>query len=287
MPAPADSRSQLGRAAVAVWALAAVAVLVLLALWQRNGYWEYSDGVYALTARLVADGHGLYDEVAGAQPPPIYLVGATVLSVSDTLTALRVALAAVELATSALVLVAVWRLTRVRGAAVVAALLALVTPWALREHAQLLPETFAAPLLLAAALAAARSRVVAAGALAAMATAFKLAFALPALAILLLGVPRGGRVRGLAGFAATGAVAAAGCAGALWRRPRRRGGDRAARERDRRASPMSAACGRRAAGTCCRCSSAPRSPGRCGRGSPIPPCCGRSRRRRSAPCCCS
>ncbi len=235
VPAPADPRSSLGRAAVAVWAVAAAALLVLLALWQRNGYWEYSDGVYALTARLVADGHGLYDEVAAAQPPPIYLVAAGVLSVSDGLTALRASLAAVELATSALVLVAVWRLTRVRAAAVIAALLVLVTPWALREHAQLLPETFAAPLLLAAALAAGRSRCRtrrrAGGGGDGVQARVRAAGA---------GDPAGRRRArwtgaGVGGVRGDRCGAGAGLSGALWRRRRRGSGDGAAGERDRRA----------------------------------------------------
>jgi hypothetical protein len=210
VPSSARARPDaLGSVAVALWAVSAVVVLVALALWQRNGYWEYSDGVYALTARLLADGHDLYDEVTAAQPPPIYLFGAAVLTVSDSLTALRVALAAVELVTSGLVLAVVWRLTGSRPAAVVAALLALLTPWSLREHAQLLPETFAAPLLIGAALAAGRARTVAlAGLLAALATAFKLAFALPAL-VLLLAVPlRGDRLRALVAYAAGGLVLA-------------------------------------------------------------------------------
>ncbi|MDO8210771.1 hypothetical protein [Conexibacter sp. CPCC 206217] len=211
MPAAPSARVRgedaLGTVAVAVWALAAAVVLVLLGLWQDNGYWEYSDGVYALTARLVADGGDLYGEIAAAQPPPLYLAGAAVLSVSDTLTALRIAMAAVELVTSGLVLVAVWRLTGARWAAVVAALLALVTPWALREHAQLLPETFAAPLLLGAALAASRARTaLLAGVLAALATAFKLAFGLPALALLLAAASRAVRLRALLAFVATGIV---------------------------------------------------------------------------------
>lgn len=213
MPVAPSARARdgdaLGPAAVVAWALGAVVLLVLLALWQRNGYWEYSDGVYALTARLVADGGDLYGEIAAAQPPPIYLAGAAVLTVSDTLTALRAALAGVELVTSGLVLLAVWRLTGGRAVAVAAALLSLVTPWALREHAQLLPETFAAPLLLGAALAASRARtVVLAGALAALATAFKLAFGLPALALLLAAPLRGDRLRAVAAFAASGLVLA-------------------------------------------------------------------------------
>lgn len=196
----------LGTAAIALWAGAAIVLLVLLALWQQHGYWEYSDGVYALTARLLADGHGLYGEVAGAQPPPVYLFGAAVLTVSDTLTALRSALAAVELATSGLVLAIVWRLTGSRPGAVIAALLALLTPWSLREHAQLLPETLAAPLLLGAALALSRARtVVLGGVLAAVATACKLAFALPALALVGLGAAlRGDRLRALGAYVAAG-----------------------------------------------------------------------------------
>jgi hypothetical protein len=203
---PADA---LGTVAIVVWAVAAIVLLTLLALWQDNGYWEYSDGVYALTARLVANGGDLYGQIAGAQPPPIYLAGAAVLSVADSLTALRIALAGVELVTSGLVLIAVWRLTGVRGVAVAAALISLVTPWALREHAQLLPETFAAPLLLGAALAASRTRtVVLAGALAALATAFKLAFGLPALALLVAAPLRGDRLRALIAFVATGLLLA-------------------------------------------------------------------------------
>jgi hypothetical protein len=65
---------------------------------------------------------------------------------------------------------------------------ALLTPWALREHAQLVPETVAAPLLMGAALAASRRATAAlAGVLGAVAATFKLAFGLPALLIVLLG----------------------------------------------------------------------------------------------------
>ena len=71
-----------------------------------------------------------------------------------------------------------------RLSAAVAGLVALLTPWALREHAQLTPETFAAPLLIAAALAAAEERRSwAGGLLGSIAALFKLAFLLPAVAI--------------------------------------------------------------------------------------------------------
>ena len=144
-----------GRLLVA-WLVLAAAALAALAAWQGQGYWEYSDGVYSLSARQLLDGQALYRDFAAAQPPPLYLLGAGALALSDTPAAIRVLMALCEAATSLLVLVAVWRLTRRPGVALGAALACLVTPWALREHAQLLPETVAAPLLMGAALAAGR-----------------------------------------------------------------------------------------------------------------------------------
>lgn len=209
MPAP-DARppdARLGGAAIALWATLAVAVLAALRLWQGDAYWEYSDGVYALTARLLLDGASLYDQVAAAQPPPVYYAGAGILALGDDVGTLRIGLASVGLVTSALVLAIVWRLTRHRPIAVAAALAALLAPWAVREHAQLLPETFAAPLLLGAALAGSRPRTSAlAGVLGALAVSFKLAFVLPALAIVLAARARS---RALLGALAAGAVLAA------------------------------------------------------------------------------
>lgn len=197
----------LGVPALVAWAILAVVVSVLLRAWQANAYWEYSDGVYALTGRLVLDGASLYRDVAAAQPPPVYFAGAGLLGVfGDSVDGLRAGLSLVALATSLLVLMCVWRLTRSRTAAVVAGVLALVTPWALREHAQLVPETFAAPLLLGAALAASgpgRAAAAAAGALAALTVAFKLAFVLPALAVVLAARARG---RALLAFLVVGIV---------------------------------------------------------------------------------
>jgi len=191
---------------IAGWLALTALVLFALALWQGRSYWEYSDGVYSLSARYVLDGRSLYGDFAAAQPPSLFYVGAAVLAVDDSATAIRAAMAACKAAVSLLVLIAVWRLTRRRDAALAAALATLVTPWALREHAQLLPETLAAPVVMAAALSASRrSTAVLAGALGAIAATFKLAFVLPALAIVLLGR----HVRqGLIGFAVTGAVLA-------------------------------------------------------------------------------
>ena len=188
------------------WLMLAAAALVALALWQGQAYWEYSDGVYSLSARQLLEGQALYRDFAAAQPPPLYLIGAAALALSDSPPAIRVLMALCEAATSLLVLVAVWRLTRRPAAALCAALACLVTPWALREHAQLLPETVAAPLIMGAALAAAggtRGGAIATGVIGAVAVSFKVAFLLPALAIVLATRRRG---RALSAFAATGAV---------------------------------------------------------------------------------
>lgn len=201
-----------------VWLVLSALVLVALALWQGQGYWEYSDGVYSLSARYVLDGQSLYGDFAAAQPPPLYYAGAAVLAIDDSPSAIRAAMAACKLVVSVLVLIAVWRLTGRRDAALLAALASLVTPWAVREHAQFMPETLAAPLVMGAALAASRrTTTLVAGVLGALAAAFKLALVLPALAIVL--AARDVR-RGLIGFAATGTVLAVGSlalfGGDLW-----------------------------------------------------------------------
>lgn len=202
---PADART-VEPLLLICWLAPAALVLVALGLWQGHSYWEYSDGVYSLSARYVLDGHALYEDFAAAQPPSLFYVGAAVLAIDDSVTAIRVAMAACKAAVSLLVLVAVWRLTRRRDAALLAALASLVTPWTLREHAQLLPETLGAPLVMGAALASSRRTTAAlAGVLGAVAATFKLALVLPALAIVLLGRHLH---RALIGFASTGALLA-------------------------------------------------------------------------------
>jgi hypothetical protein len=166
------------------WIGAGVLLLVLLAVWQGEAYVEYSDGVYAASARALVHGLVPYRDFAAAQPPGVFYAGAFLLELGDSVGGLRRGLAVVDLVTAALVLTAVWRLTGRRASAGLAGLAALLTPWALREHAQLLPETFAAPLLLGAALAARDKRSSwACGLLGAAAGVFKVAFLLPAIAI--------------------------------------------------------------------------------------------------------
>lgn len=163
-----------------------VVELVLLAVWQRNGYWEFSDGVYAQSAREFLQGLVPYRDFAAGQPPLVFLVGVVLLAVHDGLASLRAGAALADLVTAGLVGLCVWRLTGLRTVAVVTGLLSPLLPISLHEHAQFTPETFAAPLLLAGALLCARPHGAGVGGvLLAVAVMCKLAFALPALAIAL------------------------------------------------------------------------------------------------------
>lgn len=203
--------------------LLVVAVLVeaaLLALWQRNGYWEVSDGVYAATARAWLHGHGLYRDVAGAQPPPVYVTGLALLAVHDGLASLRAGLGLIDAVTALLTALCVWRLTGRRDATAVAGLGLPLLAITLHEHAQLVPETLAAPLLLGGALLCAGEdrRPAIGGALLAVAGFCKLAFLLPAAAIVLAGRRRWPALSGLiGGLAVLAAVSQLAFGGAVWR----------------------------------------------------------------------
>ena len=124
----------------------------LLFAWQGDAYVNYAEGVYLFSAQLVADGATPYEDFVAAHPPLLYYVGA--LAVGEP----RLLLALAPLATGAFVAVAVRRLTGAQGPAVTTGLVTLVTPWMLHEHATLMPESLGAPLVMGAALLAARER---------------------------------------------------------------------------------------------------------------------------------
>lgn len=167
--------------------LAGLLELGLLIAWQRDGYWGFSDGVYAMSAREILDGLTPYRSFAAAQPPPVFLVGALLLAVRDSPAALHVGLGLVDLITAGLVGVCVWRLERRRWLVLLAVLAAPLLPISLNSHAQLIPETIAAPLVLAGAMLCSRSDRQTWGAvLLALAIWCKVAFALPALAIMIV-----------------------------------------------------------------------------------------------------
>ncbi|MDX6650386.1 MAG: hypothetical protein QOJ97_2337 [Solirubrobacteraceae bacterium] len=206
-PAPAaGARPRFLGVGVAYAVLGALTCAALYA-WQGDGYWSYSDGVYAYTARALLHGANLYSDVAAAQPPPTFWAGALALLPGETIGTLRLGLALVTLASGALVAAAVWKLTARAGAAVAGGVASLLAPWAVREHALLTPETFAAPLLMGSALLGARTggAAVAAGALGAGAAAFKLTWLVPVAAIALVAADRR---RFVAGAVGAGAVLA-------------------------------------------------------------------------------
>lgn len=167
-----------------------------LELARGHSDWGPSEGVYAMSARLFAEGGDLYGELVASQPPWLYLFGAGALLVHDSLDFLRAACGVLTVATALLASEAVWRLTASRAAAVVAAPAVVLTPWAVHQHGLLLPEAIGAPLLLGAALAASRPAGARwAGIAAGVAPFVKLPFLLPAVAVLLFSADRTRAVR--------------------------------------------------------------------------------------------
>ncbi|HEX2103508.1 MAG TPA: hypothetical protein VHF51_07640 [Solirubrobacteraceae bacterium] len=163
----------------AAGAAAALAAVTLGGLHVARGldYWNYSEGVYALSSRLLLSGDDLYGDVVAAQPPWLFLVGAGVLWLGDSIDVLRLGLGVAQLAAGLLGARAVWRLTHSAAASALTAPLTLLTPWAVHEHGSLTPEVLVAPILLGAALLSTRPRSApVAGALAATAPFVKWPF---------------------------------------------------------------------------------------------------------------
>jgi hypothetical protein len=204
---PARSRGGIGIGPPALFAVLAAGLVCAILIPRGNSYWNFSDGVYLYSANAVLHGHELYTDFASAQPPPVYYAGAAILSVGDSVASFRTLLALVNVLTGLTVLIAVYRLTGRPYLAAVSGALALLTPRALHDSANLLPETFAAPLVMGAAILASRRATAAVGGVAAaIAVAFKLAFVLPAGALV---VAAAGRRRYLAGALIAGAALAA------------------------------------------------------------------------------
>jgi hypothetical protein len=173
---------------------AALGALVLALLHASRGrsLWDFSEGVYALTSRLLLHGGDLYGHVVVAQPPGQFVFGAGALAIHDDIGWLRLCVGAWQLLAGVLCARIVWRLTGGnRVATVLTPAAALLLPWNLHEHGALTPELIAPPLLLGAALLATRQKTAAgAGILAALAVGVKLPYALPAVAIVALSAGR-------------------------------------------------------------------------------------------------
>jgi hypothetical protein len=196
----------------------AVAAAVVLRLVRGDALWSAGEGIYGLTARRLLEGGDLYGDIAVAQPPLHFAVGAALLAVEDSLGGLRTGVGLLQLVSAGLAGAIAWRLTASRAATVLAPAATLLLPWNVHEHAVFIPEHVAMPLLLGAALLASRERTaVLAGALAACAVAVKLPLALAVLGLLAGAAARrrfatGGLVAGAALAVVFGAIFGSG----LW-----------------------------------------------------------------------
>src|SRR3954451_18412710 len=199
MPSSASTREEAAtthgsRLALAAGAALGVFVLALLHADRGRALWDFSEGVYALTSRLLIHGGDLYGHVVVAQPPGLFLFGGGALAISDDIEWLRLCVGAWQLLAGVLCARIVWRLTGgSRVATVLTPAAALLLPWNLHEHGALTPELIAPPLLLGAVLLASRPSKRAAGeasVLAALAVAVKLPYTLPAAVIVLLAANR-------------------------------------------------------------------------------------------------
>jgi hypothetical protein len=174
-------------AAVAGGFAALVAVHLLL----LHTYWDYSEGVYALSARLVLHGSDLYGQMVGAQPPGVFVTGTVLLAIHDSLEWLRFAVAVLQLGAGLIAAQIVYRVTGNRLAAILTPAAMLLTPWALHEHGALTPELVALPVMLGATLLSVdRRRAGPAGVLCGVLVLIKLPLAIPAVALVLIAPDR-------------------------------------------------------------------------------------------------
>jgi hypothetical protein len=180
----------------------ALSALVMALRWHQD--WGDSEGTYALTARSLLHGGDLYGEMVVAQPPVLFVVGAGVLAVGDSLELLRAVMVALQLLSLALLATAVWRMTHSRWPMALTPPLGVLLPWTVHQQGSFQPEALALPCLAGALVLAPRRRGSAwAGALLAIAVGIKLPMALPAL----LGLwAAADRRTAAAGFAGTLAV---------------------------------------------------------------------------------
>ncbi|MBF6621621.1 MAG: hypothetical protein ITG02_15500 [Patulibacter sp.] len=158
----------------------ALSIALLTLRWHQD--WNVSEGTYALTSRALLEGGDLYGDLVVAHPPLMFVFGAGMLALSDSLDFLRVIVLLLQLGSLGLLSVVVWRLTRSGWATAVVAPLGVLLPWTVHEQGLFTAEPLALPLLAGAAVLGARPRGSAwAGALLAVAIGVKLPMLIPAL----------------------------------------------------------------------------------------------------------
>ena len=166
-----------------VGGVALVAVHLLL----HNTYWDYSEGVYALSAHLMLHGGDLYTQIVGAQPPGVFVAGVALLALHDSVEWLRLGVGLLQLGGGVIAGQVVLRITGSRLGAVLTPAAILLTPWAVHEHGALIPELVAVPVMLGAAiLSVDERRGVLAGVLCGLLALIKVPLVIPAVAIVVL-----------------------------------------------------------------------------------------------------
>jgi hypothetical protein len=136
--------------------LAGLGTMIAVHLLLLHTYWDYSEGVYALSAHEILHGADLYGTIVGAQPPGVFLVGAALEAIHSGVEFLRFGVGLLQVIAGLISAAIVARISTSRMAATAAAALTLLTPWAVHEHGALTPELVALPVMLGAAFLAAR-----------------------------------------------------------------------------------------------------------------------------------
>lgn len=152
-----------------------------------HSYWDYSEGVYALTAHQMLHGGDLYGRIVGAQPPGVFLAGMALLAIHSSVEWLRFGVACLQLGAGLIAARIVHRVSGNRIATAVTPAAMLLTPWAVHEHGALTPEMVALPVMLGAALLSADARRSAvAGGLCGLLVLIKLPLAIPAVVLVVM-----------------------------------------------------------------------------------------------------
>ena len=187
----ASGHAALPREVAGGGALLGLVVLVAVHIVERGSYWDYSEGVYALTSQLWLHGAFLYGHVVAAQPPGVFLYGASLLAVHDGLEWLRFGVGALQLGAGLIGASIVWRITENRLAALLTPAGMLLTPWAVHENGALLPELVALPLLLGGLRWSVEPRrAIALGAVCGLLPLIKVPLVIPAAALLVMSTER-------------------------------------------------------------------------------------------------